>query len=136
MTVIYSLLVIAIAAGVLWTYRDPSPKRASIFALFAVLSLASILDSLGAPKPFWMEWRKDLYVVALEYDPGVSIFVWVRGNPPIAYSMPWSEKQAEQLERGLREAKEKGNAGLLIYRTDYGEFVPYPEPVRGAPYKE
>ena len=136
MIYLYISIVCLLAAGVLWQWHDPSIRRASVFLFFVCAAALAGLDSLGAPKMLQTEFRKIGMVVAAEYDPGNYLYVWTRGDPPIAYWLPWSEKTAESLEKSLREARQRGEGGVLFAQVEYGKFVAHPLPQQEAPYKE
>ena len=126
----------ALAAAVLWQWKDPSVRRASAFLFFVALAAIALLSFLGTPKPIWAEHGKLGIVVAVEYEVGRAIYIWTRGNPPVSYELPWSEETAEALEEGLRKARQEGQEGVALYAIEYGEYVVHPTPQEDVPYKE
>jgi hypothetical protein len=117
MTALYTLAVVLLGAYVL---RVRKPLAVAAYtALVASAALAAV-HLMGVPKPMWTELRgvdADV-VIAAEMHPGVAIYVWLRGNPPIAYELPWSEDLARDLLGGLRNAKESGLDGVHIKQGD------------------
>jgi hypothetical protein len=117
MTAIYAIVAVLLGAYVL-RVRKPLAIVAYT-ALVASATLATV-QLMGVPKPMWTELR-DMdanVVIAAEIHPGVAIYVWLRGDPPIAYELPWSEDLARDLQEGLRNAKEAGLDGVHIKQGD------------------
>lgn len=106
--------------------------RSLLTAAVALAALAGgLVMSLGHPRP--AVGAGDVLVVAAQFDPGVTIWVWTAGDPPIAYALPWTDEAAEQLQEGLRMAEERGEPGTwatMGYAP--GEFVAHPPPVTGG----
>lgn len=118
-----------LAAAVLW-FGHASRWGVVLYALaFAAAGIGAV-DVMGVPKPRWSEWRPVGEVLALDYRPGIAIYVWLAGNPPRAYSLPWSEDTA-------REAQEQTRKGIPLW-MDYENQQPvfYPMPQPSDPPKE
>ncbi len=135
MLILFSIAIVFIAAGLLWGHKDPSKWRALVFLFFVFIAFLLALEGMGTPKYYSIASPKERLIVAAEYDPGRWIYIWTRGNPPVAYRLIWSDELAEEIEKGLRAAREKGYPGLIIDGVDYGEMEVHPPPVREAPHK-
>src|SRR5690606_13971083 len=80
-----------------WGWRSLATAAAALAAL-----AGGLVMSLGHPRP--AVGAGDVLVVAAQFAPGVTIWVWTAGAPPIAYALPWTDEAAGQLQEGLRMA--------------------------------
>ncbi|MDE2472590.1 MAG: hypothetical protein KGL35_28645 [Bradyrhizobium sp.] len=64
--------------------------------------------ALGTPRPAWLGHKAGIRVLALAYSEGQWIAVWTQDGtqPPIAWVLPWSERQAAAAQRALRAARQ------------------------------
>lgn len=136
--VLAAAIAVVVGAALLRQERDPAIGRGGLFLAFVAVAFVAGLEYAGRPKPAWAELRGgDRIVVAAELDPGRAIHVWTRGDPPIAYRFPWDEERAARIKAGLREARERGQPGVILnLRAGYAERVFHPPPVREVKEKE
>ena len=98
-----------------------SPQRLAIkvsaLALTAVLMASSyggFVELLGRPKPASLEWvaqNEEATVVGARMREGEAIYLWLElesPSEPRAYVLPWSQSNAEQLQRAMQEVESKG----------------------------
>ncbi len=83
------------------------------FLIILIVCWWGIAESLGRPKPFRLEFANLQNVTLLSAVPveGVAIYVWL-GIPghsePRAYTLPWSQDSAQQLQDAMTQADDSG----------------------------
>jgi hypothetical protein len=89
-----------------------------LFALLASAIALTGLASLGRPRPLWVAHPPlaDETVVAFALDEGKAIYLWIAGDPPIAYCLPWDERRAAE----LHHADEQARAAHTSLRAVFG----------------
>lgn len=112
-------LLILIAALAILSIGDRRLLRgviATVAYLVAIgLGLILVLNTMGTPKPYALEWpwvgAKEVSVLAAVPVENVAIYVWI-GIPgehePRSYSLPWSQKTAQQLQDAMNKAEGDG----------------------------
>ena len=115
--VIAALLAALLASISIWAPRRPAIKCAALATAiaFVPVAYASLVDVLSKPKPVAMEWwlssASEAEVLASRTVEGADIYLWLQlpgVAEPRAYVLPWNQAGAEQLQRALQEAKERG----------------------------
>jgi hypothetical protein len=111
------LIAACLGSIAIWAPRRMLAKSTALgtFALFLPLAFAGWSDLLGRPKPVEQEWlmsqTPEADVLAGTYREGVGIYLWLQMADlaePRAYALPWSQQQAEQLQKAMREAERQG----------------------------
>jgi hypothetical protein len=143
------VVIASILAGVaIWAPRSMWVK-AWAFCLTAALmptAYAGFVELLGKPKPVTLEWARDAArqatVLGASLQEGKAIYLWVRLEEslvPRAYVLPWSRRQAEQLQDAMRQAEANGSAvrmrGLAEVSQDSERSLFYAEPQPALPPK-
>ncbi len=98
-----------------------SPQRLAIkvgaLGLTAVLMASSyggFVELLGRPKPASLEWvaqNEEVTVVGARMREGEAIYLWLElesPSEPRSYVLPWSQENAEQLQRAMQQVESKG----------------------------
>lgn len=87
------------------------------------------ISGLSNPKPYeWEYMKEDAKVLSAAYKTDEEIYLWVAiGDRPVYYSLPWSDKAADKLQRAMREAEENGTDVMMKWERYDGED--YPEPI-------
>jgi hypothetical protein len=112
-----------------------------IAALFIPLAYASAASLLSRPKPTSLEWVRgqaaEATVIGSSVQEGVAIYVWLQmaGSPePRAYTIPWNQDLAQQLQDARAEAQNNGT-GLQMrlpfeksWDTREPKFYAMPQP--------
>jgi hypothetical protein len=102
----------------IWAPRRLAIKGAALatLMLFLPLAYASLIELLSKPKPVDLEWwlssAAEAEVVAARQVENQGIYLWLQlpdVAEPRAYVLPWDRASAEQLQRALREAEQKGS---------------------------
>lgn len=103
------------AIAVAWLNRS---RRGCVVVLLATLAALPLLYAggvslLGRPRPaVLMPWRiRGARIVSFLPDPGVAIYVWVvtpDADEPLALTLPWDEKEAEDLVQAAAAAQQNG----------------------------
>ncbi len=85
-------------------------------AIFLPTAYLSLSEMLSRPKPVDIEWFRraaaEATVLGAQMQEGKAIYVWlaIEGtDEPRAYSLPWSEQVARQLQGAQRSAKSDGS---------------------------
>lgn len=116
-------VVAAVLAATLGLISIWAPRRLMIkgtalatATLFLPLAYASLVELLSKPKPVDLEWWQDdaaeAEVVASRLIEEEGIFLWLQLPDlvePRAYVLPWDQASAEQLQKALREAEQRGS---------------------------
>jgi hypothetical protein len=105
-----AMLFGAIAAGVgaiLLCRSAPSWASCALFALLASAVALTGVTSLGRPRPLWAAQPRlaEATVVAYVLDEGKAIYLWIAGDPPMAYCLPWDERRAAELHHADERAR-------------------------------
>jgi hypothetical protein len=85
-----------------------------VFVILTVTIFAGAFEGMGLAKPIRLEWRKlaGSQIIAFVPVENVAIYLWiVRNGEPVVYRLPWSTKEAQELQDGLKEMREGG--GML-----------------------
>jgi hypothetical protein len=110
-------------------------------ALFIPLAYASAASLLSRPKPASLEWVRgqaaEATVIGSSIREGVAIYVWLQmpdSPEPRAYTIPWSQNLAQQLQDARAEAESQGT-GLQMrlpfeksWDTREPKFYALPQP--------
>lgn len=117
-----SVLLVA-AMGVMGTLRQARLAQALVFSLtmatIAVLWV-SLIEQQGRPKPvaleWWMRHADEAAVLGSQMDEGKQLYLWLKvaGEvEPRAYTLPWDQKTAQQLQSALEEAARNGTQARM-----------------------
>ncbi len=100
----FSLVALILAALSLRHARWP--HVAAYVASVACIAVG-LWFAMGTPRPVWLGHKPGIRVLALAYSEGQWIAVWTQDGtqPPIAWVLPWSERQAAAAQRALRAAR-------------------------------
>ena len=110
-------LAAALGTIAVWAPRKLVAKLVALalFAALLPLGFAGWSDLLSRPKPVTLEWlygkQDEATVLAGSFEEGRGIFVWLQidgAEEPRAYSLPWSQEQAQQLQQAMRDAQSNG----------------------------
>lgn len=73
------------------------------------------VETLGRNKPIAWEWRDigETEVLSYKLDEPNAIYVWLDGDEPTGYVLPWSQEVAKIL-KGQAEAAQKQGAPLMF----------------------
>lgn len=117
-----------------------SPQRLAIkvsalglAALLMASSYGGFVELLGRPKPVSLEWiaqAEDMTVVGARMREGEGIYLWLEletPSAPRAYVIPWTQENAEQLQKAMRQAESQG--GEVRMRTPFANRKRTNEPV-------
>jgi hypothetical protein len=110
-------------------------------ALFIPLAYASAASLLSRPKPTSLEWMRaaaeEATVLGSSIREGVAIYVWLQmrdSAEPRAYTIPWNQDLAQQLQEARGEAERQGT-GLQMrlpfeksWDTREPKFYALPQP--------
>lgn len=141
MIYLYAALIILLAISCL-ANRFLNTRQAVAFSLFVLLALWAAVDVLGPPKPKFgtviqAPALEEMVIASAQFSPGTAIYVWARGEPPVAYTLPWDVKLAAELQAGLREAEKQGREGVKLQRGEkYGQWQTHPLPPQMDPPKQ
>jgi hypothetical protein len=116
---------------------------AGMFVVLIALVYGGGIELLGRPKPLRLEWREAGEVKVLSAVPveNEAIYLWLDmpGAPePRAYVLPWSLRQAQQLQTAMSEAEANGTGVRMSMPTDSGldvrepKFYAMPQPALPA----
>lgn len=94
-----------------------------VFVTLIAVVYGGGVEVLGRAKPMRLEWRDatEAQVVGAVPVENEGIYVWLSmpGSPqPIAYVLPWSLKDAEQLQTAMSKAEADGTAVQMTWSTD------------------
>ncbi len=85
-------------------------------AVFLPTAYFSLSEMLGRPKPVAAEWLRgalaEATVLGSQMQEGKAIYLWLTlegTDEPRAYSLPWNEQAARQLQGAQRSAKSNGS---------------------------
>lgn len=101
----------------IWAPRRLWVRLAALLtaALFIPLAYASAASLLSRPKPTSLEWMRaqaeEAAVLGSSIREGVAIYVWLQmpdSTEPRAYTLPWSQDLAQQLQDARNEAEKQG----------------------------
>ena len=114
-----------------------------MLALTSTAVLIGGAQSLGRPKPSWMELPsgEDVQVLHVEWAENVAIWIEVAvpgRDEPTLYALPWNEENAAKLNTAEEKAKQQGTAVMIkspFGIRNNGEFIPYPKPIAPLPPK-
>ena len=128
------VFVTTLAAITVWSPRRLSVKvgALALSALLMASSYGGFLELLGRPKPAALEWlaqAEEATVVGVRMREGEAIYLWLEletPSEPRAYVIPWSQKQAEQLQGAMREVDSKG--GEVRMRGPFSNRAPTDDP--------
>jgi hypothetical protein len=89
------------------------------FFCFGGVTFAGGFELVGIPKPYFLEWRDLTHKQLLSWypdEPNQIIYVWLMvDGQPRQYALPWSQKEAEKIQDGLRQlAGEDGGTGEYL----------------------
>jgi len=102
------------------------------------------IELLGRPKPFRLEWRSPSNIQVLSAAPveNQAIYVWLSwpgASEPRAYTLPWSERSAQELQDAMNKAEANGTevqmAMLAQGSREPGEPMFYAAPQPPLPEK-
>ena len=121
-------------------------RRAAGPALLALTSTAVLIggaQSLGRPKPSWLELPsgRDVQVLHVEWVEGKAIWLELAvpgRDEPTLYALPWDEQSAAKMHAAEEEAKKTGEPVMMkspFGLMNNGEFEPYAKPVQPLPPK-
>ncbi len=129
------VFVTALAGITVW-----SPQRLAInvgalglAALLMASSYGGFVELLGRPKPVSLEWiaqAEDVTVVGARKREDEAIYLWLEfetASAPRAYVIPWTQENAEQLQKAMRDAEAQG--GEVRMRTPFAKRQQTNEPV-------
>lgn len=114
--------------------------------LILIVLYADILwcgvQALGHPKPTWatLPSAEEAQLIAYQFDEPHAIYLWLRvpwTSEPIAYSIPWQEQQAKQLQETAQRGAADGTPIVVKRRSKWaaGDVMAYPAPVAPLPDK-
>ena len=91
-------------------------RRAFLIAILPTALLGAIWVMVSiwtGPKPYRFEhWQGEVVMLAREFHEGHAIHVWVRredgDGTPKAYSFPWSEELAQEIEKAESDVEGEG----------------------------
>jgi hypothetical protein len=118
--VLFALLAVTVGACAI-SARGPW-VRAAAFSVSLGVSAALWQLSLGLPRPVLLAAPTGT-VVSYHLDEPRAIYLWVtppRGTVPASLKLPWSERQAAQLQEAAEQAKKRGQplqVGAIPGRT-------------------
>ncbi len=115
--IVFALL--ALSAGACAIAVHGAWVRAGSFCLTVVLAAALWQTSLGRPRPAVFEAPTGT-VVGFHFDEPRAIYLWMLpagARAPTAFALPWSERQAAQLQQAAEQARKDGEP-LQARRTD------------------
>ncbi|MBT5494773.1 MAG: hypothetical protein HOK54_03435 [Alphaproteobacteria bacterium] len=154
----YIFIAIVLLAAILASLAAWAPRRAwvrvgalIVTLLIVPIAFFQVTEMLSRPKPANYEWLRrnvdKVTVLSASFDEQRAIYLWVRFEgdiQPRYYSLPWSNRLAENLQDTLEEAvQQNGNVVLRHFFSrqslgDYGdlnmEIVPPPVPPQKPPY--
>lgn len=84
--------------------------RAGSFCLTVALAAALWQTSLGRPRPPVFDTPSGT-VVGFRFDEPRAIYLWMLpagAHAPTAFQLPWSERQAAQIQQAAEQAKKEG----------------------------
>ena len=116
-------VIAAVLAATLGLISIWAPRRLMIkgmalatATMFLPVAYASLIELLSKPKPVDLEWWQndaaEAEVVASRLIEEEGIFLWLQLPDlvePRAYVLPWDRASAEQLQKALREAEQRGS---------------------------
>jgi hypothetical protein len=121
--------------------RTSFARRAIATGLFVVLIAivyGGASELLGRPKPMRLEWRdaEKAEVVSAVPVENVAIYIWLttQGSPePRAYTLPWSQQMAQQLQDAMSKAESDGTGVEMAMPSETGsdgepQFYAKPQP--------
>lgn len=129
-----------IAFVLAWAAAGRRPAFAvALYTGFAVVALVGFAETLGQPRPSILEWR-DLAgatVLAYKLDEPNAVYLWIEGDPPTSYRMPWlSGAAAKSLHDAARLADEQGTRLVIADEAPEDESMMFhPGPVPPLPPK-
>ncbi len=136
------VLIAALLANIgIWSPRRMWIKLSALAAAVAFLPLGytSRSELMSPPKPVALEWlRRELPEATLlgaSMQENQAIYLWLKVpeiDEPRAYTLPWSRRLAEQLQRAQREAKKNRN-GVRVRRPFDGTDDPRERMFYAAP---
>lgn len=113
----------AALVGLIIHGRDRLPVKLAALGLGGVAMLTTwfaLVDLLSRPKPLILEHRPTLLanaaLLAAHIIEGEAIHVWLEidgAGEPRAYTLPWSQQHAEQLQRALAGAAVDGGTVVM-----------------------
>ena len=106
--ILFALFALALGVCAI-TVRD-AWVRAGAFCLTVALAAAIWQTSLGRPRPPLFEAPAGT-VVGYRFDEPRAIYLWMLppgAHAPTAFVLPWSERQASQLQQAAEQARKKG----------------------------
>jgi len=152
--IIFALILGAFALltwATIWSRRETWVRLASVLGFFIVLvglGPAS-MEGLGFHRPMWAAWRleekSELLILSFKLIRNVGIFLYIDAGPgePRAISLPWSDEEAERMQKARRGNQRNGDkSGRIILRfnrsldTNERQYHPLPQPVVPLPKPE
>lgn len=117
-----------------------------IFLVLVGVVFGGTLELMSRPKPVELEWRSiaDANLLGASLREGEAIYVWLQidgEDEPRAYTLPWNQDAAQQLQGALAEAEASGT-GVVMAQTEYDaglddrEPMFYAEPQPSMPAKD
>lgn len=135
--IVFGLL--ALSAGVCAMAVHGAWVRAGSFCLTVALAAVLWQTSLGRPRPPVFDTPSGT-VVSFRFDEPHAIYLWMLptgARTPTAFALPWSERQAAQIQQAAEQAKQAGEplqaqrngrpagpAGLHLTAQDSLRFYP------------
>ncbi len=131
-----------------------SPRRFWVKIGAVLLGLGSVIvlyigfaDLLSRPKPVSLEWMqrsaKQAVVLGAKAVEDEAIYLWLQlpaVRDPRYYKLPWDRKLAEELQKAMREARQKGGSVVVKLpfepSLDRKEKMFHPLPQPAAPPKD
>ena len=154
----FLIMAVVLLAAILASIAAWAPRKTWVRVSALVITLLivpigflQVTEMLSRPKPANYEWLRrnvdKVTVLSASFHENNAIYLWVRlagDAKPRYYSLPWSNKLAENLQESLEEAvQQNGNVVLRHFFSrqsldDYGdlnvEIVPPPVPPQKPPY--
>jgi hypothetical protein len=122
--IIAVLLFVIILGAYIYLILPRGAWRVLAVSIYVVLT-ASVFggasELIGLSKPVLTEWRtlEGSEIIAFVPVEGEAIHVWIlRDGTPVAYALPWSVKDAQLLQDGLKRMGEQGGTLELGERFD------------------
>ena len=116
-----------------------------VFLALIVMVYGGAIELLGRPKPLTLEWRSPSNVQVLSAAPveNKAIYVWLSlpgSSEPRAYTLPWSQKSAQELQDAMNKAEADGTEVKMAMLTEGsrqdGEPMFYAAPQPSLPEKD
>ena len=126
---------IAVAVGLVLFIlfdRGSRPSSVLLYAVLVVAVAAGLLRAMGTPRP--LEWHllklTEAHVIGYQLDEPRTIYLYLAGRPPLSLSMAWRDDVAQDLVDAERNRRE-GEA--LVMRWDEGADVPSIDRIPAVP---